>query len=157
MPTSEDVKPAPFSHCEMVYLAMRNAAKDIYEGDVPMVVWEGFLTKLTRDLGLSVPYYSTVRGYLLEMGCMRQLRRGGGTTPSQWELIRPPTMELWKDLPDKPSGRLGNPTNTADPADVATLKQRVNDLEATVETLKANFGTFIDLYNKGLKKEKESA
>jgi hypothetical protein len=66
-----------------------------------MVVYEGMLTKLvTEDLGLPVPYYTKVRQFLMAMGCIRQLRRGGGSAPSQWELIREPTIDLWDDLTD---------------------------------------------------------
>jgi hypothetical protein len=58
------------------------------------------LTKLVcEDLGLAVPYYTAVTRKLKDMGCIRQLKRGGGSSPSQWELIREPTADLWNDLP----------------------------------------------------------
>lgn len=62
-----------------------------------VVVWEGMLTSLiTGELNLSIPYYTSVTRALKRMGCIRQLRRGGGTSPSQWELIRDPTPELFE-------------------------------------------------------------
>lgn len=69
-----------------------------------MIVWEGFLTRfITEELHLSVPYYSSVTQALKRMGCIRQLRRGGGTSPSQWELITEPTPALFEHaVPPKP-------------------------------------------------------
>lgn len=68
-----------------------------------MVVWEGFLTRfITEEMHLSVPYYSSVTLALKRMGCIRQLRRGGGSSPSQWELITEPTTDLFDNaLPSK--------------------------------------------------------
>ena len=156
MTTDSDVKPSLFLHCETVYVAMRDGAQQVHEGDVPIVVWEGFFTRLMRDLDLAVPYYSKVRNFLMQMGCIKQLRRGGGTTPSQWELIKPPTMELWSQLEDKPGVRPGPVSNSLDSAEVATLKQRVNDLTGEVATLKENFKVFLELYNKNLKQKEAS-
>jgi hypothetical protein len=70
------------------------------DGETTMVVYEGMFTKLViEDLGLPTPYYTSVRRKLLDMGCIRQLRRGGGTAPSQWELLREPTADLWDAIP----------------------------------------------------------
>jgi hypothetical protein len=60
---------------------------------VQSVVYEGFLTDLVKNkLNLSTPYYTKCRKALLEMGCIKQLRRGGSSTPSQWLLIREPLL-----------------------------------------------------------------
>jgi hypothetical protein len=61
------------------------------------LVYEGFLTHLiTQDLGLATPYYTSVMNRLKKMGCVRQLSRGGGPTPSQWELITEPTLDSFE-------------------------------------------------------------
>lgn len=68
-----------------------------------MIVWEGFLTRfITEELHLSVPYYTSVTQALKRMGCVRQLRRGGGSSPSLWELLTEPTEGLFNNsLPKK--------------------------------------------------------
>lgn len=94
----EQVMPALYHHAVRVYAAMSEKATMVHaDGDssTVMLVFEGFLTHLFEQLNLSVPYYTTVRQALLRMGCIRQLKRGGGNSPSQWELICEPTREAF--------------------------------------------------------------
>jgi hypothetical protein len=90
-----------FLHCARVYAEMyRQSKRALADGHTTIVVYEGMLTALvTETIGLPVPYYTAVRRKLLDMGCVRQLRRGGGTAPSQWELIKEPTADLWAEAP----------------------------------------------------------
>jgi hypothetical protein len=152
--TTPDVKPSQLLHCESVYTKMREQAREVREQDVPMFVWEGYLTKLVRELGLSVPYYSTVKGHLEKMGCMRQLRRGGGNAMSQWELIKPPTMKLWEE---SGTNKVTTPRAVvgADPAAVATAQQQVRDLTVRVEALEGNVETLVGMFNKMLDEGKK--
>ncbi|SRR6266571_4015553 len=89
----EDNKPTPamFDHCTRVYKEMLAQAEDI-AGDL---VYTGYLTRLFQGLELSPPYYSTVRDLLVRMGCVEQLRRGGGNAQSKWRLVRKPTEEAF--------------------------------------------------------------
>jgi hypothetical protein len=57
-----------------------------------IVVYEGFTTGLFQELELSIPYYTKVLRHLKAMGCVRQLRRGGGSAMSRWELIKEPNF-----------------------------------------------------------------
>jgi hypothetical protein len=69
-----------------------NTAPDDLTDEDYIIVWEGMLTKfVTADMNLSVPYYTFMTRAMKKMGCIRQLRRGGGTSPSQWQLVREPT------------------------------------------------------------------
>jgi len=96
-----DAPPALFEHCVKVYESMLSDAHAVTTDDLngsvgEIIVYEGFLTQLiTVKLNLSVPYYTSVRKALTNMGCIRQLRRGGSTTPSQWELIYEPTLDAF--------------------------------------------------------------
>lgn len=100
----------------------------------PMTVWEGFFTKLiTEDLGLSVPYYTAIRRELIRMECIRQLRRGGGSSPSQWELLREPTEELWHSAPPKRSQT--NSKQDATAGQVGDLIKRIEVLEQHMEVI----------------------
>lgn len=92
--------PALYHHCAKVFQALKDNAKVHQEDDgeggvVNILVWEGFLTKMFGDLDLSVPYYTKCTQALKNMGCIRQLRRGGGNSPSQWEIIQSPTPALF--------------------------------------------------------------
>lgn len=94
---------ALFGHCQTTYNAMLVTAQVIDNGEAEIVVWEGMLTNLiTVQLHLSNPYYTKIREALMRMGCMKQLRRGGGTSPSQWRLLTEPTLEAYNNtLPPK--------------------------------------------------------
>lgn len=129
---AEVTVPQNYNHCVDVYTAMEKEATSIKADDTTaMRVWEGFLTKLIVDrLGFSVPYFSTIRRELIRMGCMRQLRRGGGTSPSQWELLRAPTEELWHSAPTR---QLQAATKQA------MSEGQINDLTRRVDRLESNF------------------
>lgn len=137
-----EAPPALFEHCCRVYEAMRQEAAP--QGERGVMVYEGFLTRLiTVKLNLSVPYYTTIRKQLIRMGCIRQLKRGGGTAASQWELIYEPTEEAFfraVDVKPKPETK------------VDLLSKQVNDLsndvselqiqmEQVIGTLADHFGT----------------
>jgi len=101
-PPRDSAPPALFGHCERAYAAMLADAKEIGDSGpssgegVTMIVWEGFMTDLIcSQLNLSVPYYTHILNAMKDMGCLRQLRRGGGSSPSQWELIYEPTLEAF--------------------------------------------------------------
>jgi hypothetical protein len=92
--------PALFGHCVNTYEAMLAEAKKVPfdGGQSEGMVYEGFLTALFRDkLNLSVPYFTSVTQALKRMGCIKQLRRGGSSTRSQWLLITDPTLELYDE------------------------------------------------------------
>jgi len=138
----EQALPVLYSHCKDVYNAMlRQSSKQTYveNGETKeAIVYEGFLTKLiTEDLHLSVPYYTSIRNALKKMGCVRQLRRGGSTSPSQWQLYHEPTEELFIT---KAQGKrkTGSPySNRLDVAEnsIQALNNRVNTLENALRKL----------------------
>jgi hypothetical protein len=89
---------ASFQHCVAVYEAMLSRS-DLalldHNSQEESSVYTGFTTKLFAEIGLSVPYYSKIMKLLQAMDCIRQLRRGGGPSASQWLLIQAPTVELF--------------------------------------------------------------
>ena len=90
--TAEEVgaHPAMWEHVKRTYFAMR-VASETSEG---RVYYTGFISSLMFDeLGVPVPYYGKVLGILKLMGCVAQIRRGGGRSQSQWELFEEPTLE----------------------------------------------------------------
>lgn len=164
--TEDSAPPALYDHCVNTYRAMLREAKsvvtfaealnsagagelaelNISDNQNQIIVYEGFLTQLvTGKLNLSVPYYTHVRKALMEMGCVRQLKRGGGTSPSQWELIYEPTLEAFMSAQ---SGKKKPPKQTKESMlqeQVNALNSRVSDLEgqveAVLEALAEQFGT----------------
>lgn len=102
-----DVPITLYIHCVNAYekmlshasrVALVNEATNDWEDRQYMIVYEGALTRLiTQELNLSVPYYTSVTRALKNMGCIRQLRRGGSSSKSQWELIKAPTEEAFNN------------------------------------------------------------
>jgi hypothetical protein len=126
-----------FRNCVEVYKIMASEADVLsaqQTGSVPMTVWEGFTTKLIVErMGLSVPYYSSIRRELIRMGCIKQLRRGGGTSPSQWELLREPTEELWHNAPAKRT--YASSMQDAAAQQIADIIRRLSRLEENFDVL----------------------
>lgn len=124
--TNTEAPPALFIHCNSMYNSMmKEANRLVNDGDVTdMVVYEGFLTHLVSKLALSVPYYTFCRRALIDMGCIRQIKRGGGRSPSQWELIRSPSIELFDEAnPDNVTKNKKGRTGEVD-----MLKTQISDM-----------------------------
>lgn len=132
---SEETAPsALYEHCYTVYTAMKERAQ--YEPIGPEdtsqgLVYEGYLTKLIAELGLSVPYYTATTRALKQMGCITQLRRGGSSSPSRWLLSGPPTVESF-EVHAEPK-RYKAPKNYDQR--INDLNERINVLEGKVEIL----------------------
>lgn len=107
--------PVMYDHCVTVYTKMAEEAT----GNL----YEGFSTKLVQSCGLPSPYYTAVMRRLKEMGCIEQLRRGGGNAVSVWKLITPPT-ELLFDAIDL--------SNRRRPTRYDSVEQKVRDLHTRV-------------------------
>jgi hypothetical protein len=107
--------PVMFDHCLTVYKKMAEEATDD--------LYEGFSTKLVQSCGLPSPYYTAVMRRLKEMGCIEQLRRGGGNAVSVWKLIRPPTEFLFDAI---------DLSNRRKPTRYDSVEQKVRDLNARV-------------------------
>lgn len=143
--SSDDVAPATlYLHCQQVYERMLSQAKKVEmlapdqsideEPHDSMIVWEGMLTRLiTSEMNLSIPYYSYVTKALKQMGCIKQLRRGGGTSPSQWELIKAPNEETFVNQSPKRSVRKTKTDMMQD--QIMSLNNRVLTLERALEGL----------------------
>lgn len=149
----QSAPPALFDHCVKTYQAMLREAQAVVtmapaDGTDPqqgqIIVYEGFLTQLvTSKLNLSVPYYTSIRQKLIQMGCVRQLKRGGGTSPSQWELIYEPTLEKFNAAQPKKTPKQTKESMLQE--QVNNLSARVSELESTLESileaLAEQFGT----------------
>lgn len=86
--------PAMWDYAYKTYMAMLDQSKTTEEAGVVHVVYTGFISGLMfDDLNVPVPYYGKILKALKAMGCVTQLRRGGGKSPSQWELWKTPTVE----------------------------------------------------------------
>lgn len=134
--TDDQLVSQVFRNCADVYDLMRKESKELQAeaGAPPMHVWEGFFTKLITDrMGFSVPYYSSIRSNLMRMGCIRQLRRGGGSSPSQWQLLREPTEQLWYDAPQRKSPNASKQEETLH--QLADLIRRIERLEENFDVL----------------------
>jgi hypothetical protein len=122
-------KAADWFHCQKVYQAMANESKLVeLDGEEKQAVYEGFLTALvTKKLSLSTPYYTKITSLLKAMGCIRQLRRGGGNSPSQWLLVKAPDQEDFERV-------LQSGVTHLNPKDAQT-EQRLGDHERRIKVL----------------------
>lgn len=132
--SDNDAPVALYGHCLTTYQTMLSEASGIVEDDSTIIVWEGMLTRLiTSQLNLSVPYYTAVTKALKRMGCIRQLKRGGGTAPSQWELLKEPTEELFINAVPKRIPKMDRYELLQ--MQVDTLNNRVLKLEKVLENI----------------------
>jgi hypothetical protein len=83
------------------------------------LVYEGYTTRLFQQLQLPGPYYSSVMQRLASMGCIKQLSRGGGSSPSRWELLEDPELEAF----------IAAETEDRKPTRLDLVEQRLDDLE----------------------------
>lgn len=134
------VAPALYEHSVNVFNAMREQAQvdQLTTGAAEEgLVYEGFLTKLiTEEVGLSVPYYTSVMRHLRRMGCVTQLRRGGSSTPSRWQLLEEPTLDRFLSDQDRSSTKVQRKSRL-DRIEQRNndMVSRVNDLEGQVDDL----------------------
>jgi hypothetical protein len=124
MADTEPKGDAIFRAADTTYRAMW-AARDASNN-----TWEGYTTHLmTKDLGIPVPYYGKALDALQRMGCLTQLQRGGGRSPSKWLLHKTPTLEAYlavkEELHSRPRGK--------EKYDV--LEQKVSDLAQSLQGL----------------------
>jgi hypothetical protein len=131
----QQLPPAVYSHAVSVYGRMFEQCKLVVpsDGTKEMAVWEGSLVDLiTKQLYLSTPYYTSVTRLLKAMGCVKQLKRGGGSGLSQWELISQPTEEKYWEIEhgDAPV----TPRQWVPRAEFEALEQRHKDLLEKVMT-----------------------
>lgn len=130
----EPALPTTFGYSVQVYQAMMEEAQveplGPEYGDDEGLVYDGFTTKLIRDLDLPVPYYTKVLNELKRMDCIRQLRRGGSTTTSRWLLIQEPTPELFRKMPEDRTPKGAKESQ----------EQRINDLNRRVGKIEEVLG-----------------
>lgn len=151
--TEEEIPlPAIFGHACTVYKEMESEAELVERADQGMaqvLVWEGHLTKLVTRLHLSVPYYTSVTRELKRMGCIKQLRRGGGNATSQWLLVTEPTEELFRDL----STQTGNLTKRR-LTRLDILEARLNSIVQEHNKMRDDYALIIEILQE---KERVSA
>jgi len=127
-------RPALFDHCNLIWDGMLERAHPEEDADGnKYLIYTGFLTKLFRESGLSVPYYSSVMTAMQKMDCVRQQRRGGGNSPSEWLLVQKPTIELFRARMDMPTGKVKSPKAE----NMDQLRQGQKDLNTRVTSLES--------------------
>jgi len=116
----------------------RTEVRQLPDGQV-VHLYEGYLTKLFAQHHLSVPLYTHTLRALKEMDCVRQLRRGGGGSPSQWLLVRPPER-------DKVEEALA-PKETPVPVEAIQQEvrdQQMNDMNKRITRLEVALQRFLE-------------
>lgn len=122
-----------YGHCVQAYNIMYSESE--YDKNSDMRIWEGMLTALiTKQMNLSTPYYSSITKTLKAMGCIVQLRRGGGTAASTWRLMKAPSLEAFTDAGTV--GRMNRPSKQMMLQEqVNALNNKVGELTNAVEVI----------------------
>ena len=124
--TDEDQPPVKlWEHVNVVFAAMQKQAKSEQVNGKHALVFTGHTTRLFRELQLATPLYSSVLQRLKQMGCIRQLSRGGGSAASRWELITDPDLEIFERVQSQ-NRQSSQPT-------VASLAQRLEKVEKLLD------------------------
>jgi len=126
----ETPPPAQFEWAAKVYEAMRERATQMEVDGTERQVYEGHLTQLYRDIGAPNPYYTSVQRALVDMGCVEQLRRGGGSAMSKWLLVKEPDAGDFEEkvLSRRPKGKVAMLEQQ-----IRALTKRIGELEQRVE------------------------
>jgi hypothetical protein len=129
----EPAAPALFRHCVSAYEAMLDAAERVHlDGVTEGMVYQGHLTTLfLKGLNLSTPHYTHVTRALKAMGCIEQLRRGGSSGESQWQLLTEPTIEAFNEYNEKKTVKVVYLTEE----DISPLKQQLHDMNRRLQAL----------------------
>jgi hypothetical protein len=125
---TEERAPALYGHCVTAYNAMRAHAQP-HEAEL---LYQGALTHLFKEIGFTSPYYSFITRRLTAMGCVRQIRRGGGPyVESQWLLITEPTIELFHETAESDGVNVRGMHNSSERMEwqYRNLSQRVLRIE----------------------------
>jgi hypothetical protein len=135
----EAAPPKLFEHVCRVFAEMRKSSSPINITDGGerrhALVYEGFPTRMFQHLGLPTPYYTSVMRRLQEMGCIRQLSRGGGGSPSRWELTDDPTFDMYAEAEKLKRER---------PTRLGMVEDNVVALTERLGTLEERFAKLID-------------
>ena len=132
---SNEAPPAVFLHICTVYERMKRDAQEVEGGHM----YIGHLTKLLNiELGFAVPYYTTITQALKGMDCAEQVKRGGGSAPSEWLLKKQPTLEAYLDWDVRNKKKPHSSSQTA------VLRQMVHDHGARIETLEETMSTLLE-------------
>jgi hypothetical protein len=152
--TDTDEKPmkALFDHCVTVFEEMfkeavpEETAVRNYDGGPAMdqpnieiepsgyMIWTGHTTQLFARLGMATPYYTTVMRALKKMGCVEQVRRGGGNAQSKWRLVRRPEEEFFHA-----AELLKMPVQGTQKA----LEQQMRDMNSRLSALEGQWHDFV--------------
>lgn len=139
----ETAPPADWVHTQTIYNLMRaNAVEQVLADQSTALVYEGYYTSLFVEAEMPMPYYTKVTRLLKTMGCIRQLRRGGGAAMSQWEVLDPPNLQDFEVALRLVEAR--NPTKSK----TASNTQSILDLTERVTFLEDGFQKLLQALRK---------
>jgi hypothetical protein len=132
---------ALYDHCVTVFDEMfKEAVPEDVSGVAPdlaepgYMIWTGHLTQVFARLGMATPYYTSVMSALKKMGCVEQVKRGGGNSMSKWRLVRRPEEDFFHA-----AEKLKSPTQGSQKA----LEQQMRDMNTRLTTLEDQWRDFV--------------
>lgn len=126
--------PKLFMRCLRIWNAMREQAHpyadpESFGDNEKRLIYVGHISTLADQVGEARNYIGQLTRRLRNMGCIAQLRRGGGKGIGQWVILEEPTIALFTAshemvVPDRSRWQ-------------QRMEQRIKDLATEVESLKA--------------------
>lgn len=135
-----EMVPAILEHSCTVYRAM--LAEATTDEETGQKVYEGHLTRLFAGLRFSTPYYTVIKNAMVAMGCIEQVRRGGGGGLSKWILWTEPSIDLWAQRSLTKSHRATK--QDMQQQQIRDLGKRMEALEVKIDAFIASLKTVID-------------
>jgi hypothetical protein len=134
---------AMFQHVSRAYSIMAAEAVELEDG---RLIYEGYLTHLvTKQMNLSTPYYTSIKNHLVNMQCIVQLKRGGGTSPSQWELSFAPSIGDFNRVKDASGNtKVKNQQQKTN----ESLEQKIRNMNERMITLEKQMKAVLEVLNK---------
>lgn len=135
----EQTESEPDSGMPVLYeqiCALWSAMEDLSEERKEGIFYEGALTKLFQDLGISPGSYTPITKRMIAMKCADRVRRGGGGSPSLWQLFHEPTIEAFRES-------MGKGYVTKERARIEVLETQIQSLSQRLSTLEHQVGTIL--------------
>lgn len=128
----ESTNPLLYDRCVTIYNALYEQSQVAHEGRV----FTGLVSNIFAEHKLSLGYYTPVMQRLRDMGCIEQIRRGGGGKPSVYMIYSAPTIGAYEDSKNRPSKASREEAKTSQlQSTVVLLSQRVGALESQLAIL----------------------
>jgi hypothetical protein len=117
--------PALWGHTQRVFKSMKDGAELDDEG---RLIYKGYITHLFRNCNVPVPTYGPVLDILKRIGCITQVKRGGGGAMSEWQILDDLELDAFMAMLGKDMAKSSARPNSKFPA----IDQQLDDIRNNI-------------------------